>query len=362
MELDSQFFIELIQVSLGLRDSISKPPNDSEWKQVFLTCQQQSVVGVAFIGVKRIADKSRQKPPQNILLEWIALSEQIKQRNQLITERCLQLTEIFTAAGFETCILKGQGNALMYPEPLLRQPGDIDIWINASRSKIERFVKRSYPNAVAIDHHIEYPIFHDVEVEVHYNPINIFEGRHRKKMTQFIELNKRAQFQNLVTLKGYDCMVNVPTFEFNIVTQLYHMFRHFLLGGVGMRQIIDYYYLLHNNKSTSDDINKWICCLGLKKFAGAVMWVLIDVLGMNPKKAVVEIDEKRGKLLLEDIITGGNFGKYHGGLSHFFINKSYTLSIAARNFRFLWLFPEEAVTASLSGLIRRIKSIGVKKR
>ena len=50
--------------------------------------------------------------------------------------------------------------------------------------------------------------------------------------------------------------------------------------------------------------------LGLWKFARSVMYVLHETLGLSEEKMIVPMDEKRGKLLLAEILDGGNFGQY----------------------------------------------------
>ena len=52
---------------------------------------------------------------------------------------------------------------------------------------------------------------------------------------------------------------------------------------------------------------KW---LGLWKFAGAVMYVLNEVLGLPREWMIAPVDERRGKLLLDEIMQGGNFGQH----------------------------------------------------
>ena len=59
-------------------------------------------------------------------------------------------------------------------------------------------------------------------------------------------------------------------------------------------------------------------CLGNKvdiKFARAVMYVLHEALGLSEEKMIAPMDDKRGKLLLSEILNGGNFGK-HWRLRH----------------------------------------------
>ena len=47
--------------------------------------------------------------------------------------------------------------------------------------------------------------------------------------------------------------------------------------------------------------------MGLWKFAGAMMYVLHEALGLSEEKMIAPMDEKRGKLLLAEILNGGNF-------------------------------------------------------
>ena len=54
----------------------------------------------------------------------------------------------FEQEGFRCCILKGQGNALLYPDPYMRTPGDIDIYLEGGRKRIMEYVNRVCPNQV----------------------------------------------------------------------------------------------------------------------------------------------------------------------------------------------------------------------
>lgn len=50
--------------------------------------------------------------------------------------------------------------------------------------------------------------------------------------------------------------------------------------------------------------------LGLEKIAGAVMWVLSEVLGLEEKYLIAPKKERLGRVLLAEILNGGNFGQY----------------------------------------------------
>ena len=86
--------------------------------------------------------------------------------------------------------------------------------------------------------------------------------------------------------------------------------------------------------------------LELWKFAGAVMYVLHEALGLSEEKMIAPMDEKRGKLLLVEILNGGNFGKHFTKYGHFTqqgMAKKYFLKIW-RNMHFVRYFPAEALS------------------
>ena len=95
-----------------------------------------------------------------------------------------------------------------------------------------------------------------------------------------------------------------------------------------------------------DVVQKELKYLGLWKFAGAVMYVLHEALGLSEENMIAPIDEKRGKLLLAEILNGGNFGKHFTKYGHFTqqgMAKKYFLKIW-RNMHFVRYYPAEALS------------------
>ena len=110
---------------------------------------------------------------------------------------------------------------------------------------------------------------------------------------------------------GEENTFNVPTIRFALVMQLAHIQHHFFEGGIGLRQVCDYYMLLRH--ATDDDRREVASRLkrfGLRPMAGAMMWVLSETLHLEPRLMLCEADAKRGQLLLDEILVGGNFGKF----------------------------------------------------
>ena len=122
--------------------------------------------------------------------------------------------------------------------------------------------------------------------------------------------------------------------------------------GIGLRQLFDYYFVdvkWHTDLTNLTDLAalqrdlKW---LGLWKFAGAVMFVLHEALGLSEENMIVPMDEKRGKLLLAEILNGGKFGKHFTKYGHFTqqgMAKKYFLKIW-RNMHFVRYYPAEALS------------------
>lgn len=272
-------FYELIQVALGNRTTLSRSPLEAEWHDLYEMCQKQSVTGVAFEALENL-NEQRQKLPLDLLYQWIGVAELIKQQNLRVNKRCVEISRMFTEAGFKTCILKGQGNARMYANPLARTSGDIDVWlmvlgqakrqsraqgerfsVEETRQRIDEFVHSRFPEIKGGKMHIEFPMFDDVAVEVHYIPRYMYAPKNDRRLQAFFREKAEEQFRNQVTLEGADGTCAVPTAEFNLVQQLSHMMSHVMGEGIGLRQFIDYYYVLRQFRDESLELGcaRWAC-------------------------------------------------------------------------------------------------------
>ena len=158
----NKLFFELIQVAIGTRICLSHTPSADEWGELYAMAKKQSLVGVCFAGVQKLQTQ-RQEPPEMLYLTWMGMAAKIQQRNEVVNRQCAELQAKLSADGFKSCILKGQGVALMYPEHIkgLRQSGDIDVWMSCDgnlkerRAKIIEYVRKREPDAKAFIHHVD---------------------------------------------------------------------------------------------------------------------------------------------------------------------------------------------------------------
>jgi len=242
MEKQHQIFFDFLRFCIGSDSEIPSSLKEVDWQELYAIAKKQCLVGVLFDGIKKLpAEYVGMK--KELLLQWMAESQMLEKANVRLNYAAIQVSEWFRKKGFRTCILKGQGNALMYPNPYSRTPGDIDIWVEGGDKRVISFVRSISPHEKACYHHIEFPSYKGVEVEVHYRPSFLLCFWHNRKLQKYYERVKEEQFSHRVML-GEQGEIAIPTVEFNLIFQLTHIYSHLMNEGIGLRQLVDYYYVL----------------------------------------------------------------------------------------------------------------------
>ena len=237
-----QFFFDFLRFCIGSAKEIPGSLKEVDWKELYAIAKKQCLVGVLFDGIKKLPAEYV-GIEKELLLQWMAESQMLEKANARLNDAAIQVSEWFLKKGFRTCILKGQGNALMYPNPYSRTPGDIDIWVEGGDKRVISFVRSISPHEKACYHHIEFPSYKGVEVEVHYRPSFLLCFWHNRKLQKYYERVKEQQFSHRVML-GEQGEIAIPTAEFNLIFQLTHIYSHLMNEGIGLRQLVDYYYVL----------------------------------------------------------------------------------------------------------------------
>ena len=435
-----------LKYCLGSKENMSRVVAGMDWQELYSFASKQALLGLCFEGIERLGEEYPEELKQNpigreLLMTWMGKAQQIRRQNMKVNAVASKLYSKFREDGLRCCILKGQGNALMYPNPYSRTPGDIDVWVNASREEITEYAKTHFEIGDDIRfHHLE-TSFDGVPVELHFFPGIMNNPIYNARLQKWFKRNADLQCSNVVSLPDGIGEIAIPTTAFNVIYQLTHLYHHFFDEGIGMRQIIDYFLVVNDfsknvfldtdfsnhpvnfsnhpvplskegstfspspSSSGSGDVTAPSRCsellrskvggpskvspdcagwdrrdaigdiasdasggsatavtssastaldvvqrelkyLGLWKFAGAVMYVLHEVLGLPKEKMIAPMDEKRGELLLAEILNGGNFGKHftkYGHLTQQGMAKKYFLKIW-RNMHFVRYYPAEALS------------------
>ena len=433
---------DFLKYCLDRKDNMSNVVADIDWQQLYSFASKQAILGLCFDGIERLGKEYPEELKQNpigrgLLMTWMGAAQQIRSQNMKVNGVAAKFYSKFRDDGLRCCILKGQGNALMYPNSYSRTPGDIDVWVNASREQITEYAKKHFELGDDIRYqHIETSV-DGVPVELHFFPCTMNNPIYNTRLQKWFKRNADLQCSNVVSLPDGAGDIAIPTTAFNVVYQLTHLYHHFFDEGIGMRQIIDYFLVVNDfsknvfldtdfsnhpvslskegstfspspsfsgsgdvtapsrcseplrskvggaskpspdctgwdrrdaigdiasdasvssafttdsSASTAlDVVQRELKYLGLWKFAGAVMFVLHEVLGLSEDKMIVPVDEKRGRLLLAEILDGGNFGRHfskYGGFTHQSMGKKYFLKIW-RNMHFVRYYPAEALCEPL---------------
>ena len=349
-----------LRYSLGKKENMSRVITGMDWQELYSFASKQALLGLCFEGIERLGKEYPVELKQNpigreLLMTWMGKAQQIRRQNMKVNAVASKLFSMLREDGMRCCILKGQGNALMYPNPYSRTPGDIDVWIDASRERIMEYAQKKFELGDDIRlQHLETSL-DGVPVELHFFPCSMNNPIYHARLQKWFRRNADLQCSNVVGLPDGAGDIAIPTTAFNVVYQLTHLYHHFFDEGIGMRQIIDYYYvvisdylLVINDESLGirDTLQRELKHLGLWKFAGAVMYVLHETLGLSEEKMIAPMDEKRGKLLLAEILNGGNFGQHFTKYGHFTqqgMAKKYFLKIW-RNMHFVRYYPAEALS------------------
>ena len=439
---DITAFFAFLKYCLGYKGDMSRVITGMDWQELYSFASKQALLGLCFDGIERLGKEYPEELKQNpiereLLMTWMGAAQQIRRQNMKVNAVASKLFSMLREDGMRCCVLKGQGNALMYPNPYSRTPGDIDVWVNASREQITEYAKKYFEIGEDIRYHHLETSLDGVPVELHFFPCIMNNPVYNARLQKWFKRNADLQCSNIVSLPDGIGEIAIPTTSFNVFYQLTHLYHHFFDEGIGMRQIIDYFLVVNdfsknvflNNDLSNHPVNfsnhpvplskegstfspspsssgsgdvtapsrrseplrskdggpskvspdcagwdrlaiegdnsagsttvvtssastalvvvqRELKYLGLWRFAGAVMYVLHEALGLPEEKMIAPMDEKRGKLLLAEILNGGNFGRHFTKYGHFTqqgMAKKYFLKIW-RNMHFVRYYPAEALS------------------
>lgn len=331
--MNQQAFFQLLRIALGTQKSLSQPLTDEEWHAAFAVARKQSMLGMCCVAVQAL--DSDVCPSKQICRELLSNAEPIRKSNQILGMRCAELDRKLEMEGFRACILKGQSLSRYYGDAACyRSTGDIDVWVDAPVSRIVQFLTSSGADWRATYVHVETDLFEDVRVEIHPQPA----------ILSCPWLNARLQrWTRSFDMSGFDRtrgFAVVPV-EFDAVYLLVHMLHHLLFEGIGLRQFMDYAFLLRNSdmQSIAGPVKQTISSLRMTRFSKGVMWIMQEVFGLSEDCLLFEPDPIAGKVLLAEIMAGGDFGKY---------DERYSMARSSNKLSRMW-----------GGIVRNISFVAV---
>ena len=342
-------FFQLIKLAVGGIPDVTIEIAADEWVTLYDMSRKQAMTAIVLDGVEKLP--SGQKPPMEVLMPWISLVQQTEAHNRNLNRLAAKVCAKFADEGMDSVVLKGQGNALLYPNPLHRTPGDIDLWVNATRPDLVAYARRFCPGVEVVYHHVDFPVLKETEIELHSTPSWMNEWAMNRRLQHYFGEWKPESLRHRVQLPEGAGVIAVPTPEMNRIYLLVHIYRHLFDEGIGLRQLTDYYFALCQPCSPEERAAtvKVLKRLRLKRFAEAVMYVMQEVFGLPDAHLLLPPSPGRGNRLLGEIMLAGNFGQHDTRIHHHagetplarFRRK------VSRNFAFLADYPGEVLWSPL---------------
>lgn len=324
---------ELLLVSTGTCKSLRQTYTDNDWAGALAIAKEQAIVGVLLSAIEIL----EVQPPKTLLLQWIGLVQMVEQESARMAEAGVAVVKYFHEHGFACHILKGSSVARYYPHPNRRTSRDIDVWLDGGRKKIYDFARAFDKDGKLYGvnyHHIRFLLIDDVLIEVHIWPSFLSSPLLNLRLHKFCNLHRP------------NMEASVPSLAFDRVFILLHCYTHFCGHGVGLRQIMDYYYVLKQGFTEEErkDAACWIKKLGMGCFAQGLMWVLREYFGLEEQYLLIRPDEKEGRFIMHEVLQTGNMG--HGDTRNWGSMRTPFLRFLLnlrRDFYLVGHYPQEAI-------------------
>lgn len=302
-------FLYLLQAGLWEREHLVPaifPLSDQEWQLIYKQSIQQTVEGIVYDGIQNLPPS--QRPPRSLALKWLVRIEHIERRNTAMNQIIAAQYLFFKKHQIEPILLKGQGMAQYYPQPLHRICGDIDWYFPTKkmyRQANSLIEKRGLELVYTAGYSSSYNWDH-FETEHHLHIFDI----HNPFCIPFLKRLLLQEKENTRYSMINDVAVALPAHHVNMVQVTSHILKHLLSFGIGIRQLCDTARLYHVVKTDIDphEIKKIYHQLGIERWIDQLHHVLVHHIGLPKTDLPYPLSNKNADWLMEDILVSGNFG------------------------------------------------------
>lgn len=312
MDKSQQVFLELVKSGLWETEVKLSSFGEIDYSAIYNLAEEQSVIGLVTAGLEHVTDV---KVPQEWLLQFIGSTLQIEQQNKDMNGFVAELIGKLRSADIYAILIKGQGIAQCYENPLWRSSGDVDLLLSDKNYQSATALLSKV--ATTVDDESEYKrhLAMTIEgwtVELHGSlRSGLWKGLDQeldKVQGDLFYGGKIRSWQNGRT------QVFLPAPDDDGVFVFSHILQHFFKEGIGLRQICDWCRLLLKYKM---DLDTQLLELRLKQMGVVTEWkafaaLAVDYLGMPVEAMPFYSDSSRWKKkasrIMEFVLETGNFG------------------------------------------------------
>ena len=293
-----KLFYELIQVSTGQIDCLSRGPEPEEWQELYEMARQQHLVGICYRGVQLLFEFGL-RAPQDLAIDWMSEAEIIEERNDLLNKRWVKVQQRLARRSYKASILTDPDN---YGETLqtLRQLDGIDILVNATLEVLKAFVQRVGQEEAEHDaQQVFLRVWEDTEVRLHYQLDMGKNPMKNRAICQWFEKNRRLFF--VQEGEGYRLSP-----EGDVIYHLISLYWRFMYKGISLRDLLDCFFAMKRTvgQPSAIDYEKVLKSFGMLHFSQGVMWVMQEVFGLEKDAKIIAPLEDKGATILKEVMTG----------------------------------------------------------
>ncbi len=306
----------------GVEQGSEVDGHNIDWDCILKLAREQTLLGIVYSAICKLPKELQ--PKRELLMRLHTMLTLNRQYYALHCEVLGKLLKLLQEGGIEQpVLLKGLGVADNYIDPTIRQCGDIDLYVGEELYKKACDLVINSGDAIfdeysdASDHHFHLK-YCNVDVEIHKNATSATSIAYHSK--EFMQWNReQLEGNNLRVVDIGGQQVYLAPYEFEVVYLFYHAWRHFLSGGIGLRQFCDWsrYIDAFSHKIDKDELAKLLKYYGIERPFALFSAIAVEELGLSADKFPnYDLARARGyKKVLDRIWVGGNFGFYREGRS-----------------------------------------------
>lgn len=296
---------ESIETSLFEKENV-------DWEEILILSDQQTVTGIVTDAITLLPPNLR--PSKSIYYLMLKRTDELEKENKDMYQTIPSMVQYFSDKGIQVLLLKGQGVGLCYRNPYHRTSGDVDFFTGTDSANYEKakssFHELGIQAVEEITHkkHIEY-VVDGIKVEIHGDiqlPIGKqFDARFKSWMKNCLKT------ENVIVKKAGKNNIYLPPYRFDVVFIFAHALHHYMMNGLGLRQLCDWicYLTKYHERIDTNQLEKDLEYLGLTKFWKFFAAMAVEKLGMKKElMPMYDGNNVHNDRILHHIFSTGNFG------------------------------------------------------
>ncbi|MDR0541263.1 MAG: nucleotidyltransferase family protein, partial [Dysgonamonadaceae bacterium] len=309
-------FFALLRAGLWNRepDGGCFPLSPDVWKKIYRLARKQTVEGIVYDGIMQLSDACF--PPKDLLMEWVIRLNSIENDNKRMNRIIGEIRTLFAKNHIAALLVKGQGVAASYDNPLHRVCGDID-WSFPDKENFDRansLMKRKRIKIRQQAGFSTYYVYKGVLVEHHRHLLDISNPF----LSGYLRRIQQQEEALSAYMDAWEQKIPLPSPVLTHLSVNSHILKHLLAFGISLRQLCDSARVCsaYHSRTEAELLKEIYHKLGIYPWIQLLNRLLVDYLGMPEEYLLFPpAPHSKADFMIKDVLQGGSFGFYGGPFS-----------------------------------------------